>query len=113
MSGPHYSCADTTCRVIRLQTHLPVLGLVDPLRIGPSKVAFTVEGSDGGTELRHGVEVCGEIIQHGDNMGGQRSPLCPLFANPVHLRGWKKKMPSADLGQNEVKCSCVTCTFRG
>lgn len=82
-----------TCGVIsRLHTHLPVLGLVDPLRIGPSKVTFTVEGGDGGTELGHGVEVCGEIIQHGDHVGGQRCSLCPLFGNPVHLQGWKKIM---------------------
>lgn len=91
------SCAHVACRVIslleiRLQTHLPVFGLVDPLRIGPRKVAFTVEGSDGCTELRHGVEVRGEIIQHGDNVGGKRCSLCPLLGNPAHLQGWRKEM---------------------
>lgn len=94
MSGPHPSCADYHLRShqpggIRLQTHLPVLGLVDPLRIGPSKVTFTVEGGDGSTELGHGVEVCGEIIQHGDDVGGERCSLRPLFGNPVDLQGWK------------------------
>lgn len=88
VSEPRGSCADVT----RLQTHLPVFGLVDPLRIGPRKVALTVEGSDGSTELRHGVEVGGEIIQHGHNVGGKRCSLCPLFGNPVHLQGWRKEM---------------------
>lgn len=37
------------------ETHLPVLGLVDTLRIGPRKAAFTVQSGDGSTELRHGV----------------------------------------------------------
>lgn len=86
------TCGVITPAGIRLQTHLPVLGLVDPLRIGPSKVTLTVEGGDGSTELGHGVEVCGEIIQHGDHVGGERGSLCPLFGNPVHLQGWKKIM---------------------
>lgn len=72
-----------------MQAHLPVFGLVHPLRIGPCKVAFTVEGSDGRAELRHGVEVGGEVIQHGDHVGGQRGSLCPLFGNPAHLQGWR------------------------
>lgn len=90
MSGPHPGSLSPAESSAWLHTHLPVLGLVDPLRIGPGKVTFTVEGGDGGTELGHGVEVRGEIIQHGDHVGGQRCSLCPLFGNPVHLQGWKK-----------------------
>lgn len=72
------------------ETHLPVFGLVDALRIGPRKAALAVEGGDGGTELGHGVEVGGEVVQHGDNVGGERRSLRPLFGNPVHLQGWRE-----------------------
>lgn len=90
-----------------LQTHLPVLGLVDPLRIGPSKVTLTVEGGDGSTELGHGVEVCGEIVQHGDDVGGERCSLCPLFGHPVHLQGWKKIVENTA----RVQSRCLQVTW--
>lgn len=67
------------------ETHLPVLGLVDPLRVRPCKAALTVQRCDSSTELRHRVQVCGEIIQHGDDVRGKCCSLCPLFGHPVHL----------------------------
>ena len=73
-----------------METRLPILGLVDSLGVGPRKAALTVQSRDGGTELRHGVQVCGEIIQHGDNVRGECCSLCPLFGHPVHLEEKKK-----------------------
>lgn len=72
-----------------MNTHLPVLALVDALRIGPGKAALAVQSRDGGAELRHGVQVGGEVVQHGDHVGGESRPLGPLFGHPVHLDQWK------------------------
>lgn len=80
-----------------METNLPVLGLVDTLRVGSGKAALTVKSGDGSTELRHGVEVCGEVIQHGDDMGGKCCSLCPLFGHPVHLDKQKHKVVVGDL----------------
>lgn len=73
-------------------THLPVLALVDALRIGPGKAALAVERRDGGAELRHGVQVGGEVVQHGDHVRGKSRPLGPLLGHPVHLEQWECKM---------------------
>lgn len=73
-------------KCVCLFTHLPVLGLVDALRVSPCKAALAVQSCDGSTELRHGVEVCGEVIQHGDDVRGKCSSLGPFFGHPVHLR---------------------------
>lgn len=78
-------------------THLPVLALVDALRVGPGKAALAVEGRDGGAELGHGVQVGGEVVQHGDHVGGQRRPLGPLLGHPVHLDKHKGKMCTGDI----------------
>lgn len=59
--------------------HLPVLGLVDALRVGACKAALAVEGRDGGAELGHRVQVGGEVVQHGDHMRGQGGTLGPLL----------------------------------
>lgn len=73
-------------------TRLPVLGLVNALRIGPCEAALTVQSSDGGAELGHWMQVCGEVIQHGDHMGGKCCSLGPLFGHPVHLGRRKHKI---------------------
>ena len=66
--------------------HLPVLGLVDPLGVGPCEATLAVERCDGGAELRHGVEVGGEVVQHGDHMGGESSSFGPFFGQPADLQ---------------------------
>lgn len=73
------------CECVWMGTHLPVLALVDALRVGPGKAALAVEGRDGGAELGHGVQVGGEVVQHGDHVGGKSRPLGPLLGHPVHL----------------------------
>lgn len=67
-------------------THLPVLGLVNSLRVSPSKTALAVQSRDGGAELRHGVQVGGEVVEHGDHMRGKGCALSPLLRQPAHLR---------------------------
>merc|ERR1712126_479550 len=57
-----------------LECGLPVLGLVNSLAIGLGELGLRVESGHGSGELGHGVEVGGEVVQHGDDMGGE---LCP------------------------------------
>ncbi len=67
-------------------THLPVLGLVNSLRVRPSETALAVQSRDGGAELRHGVQVGGEVVQHGDHVRGKGRTLSPLLRQPIHLK---------------------------
>jgi len=64
---------------------LPVLGLVDTVRVGLSKLALGVEGSDGGAELGHGVQVGGEVVEHSDNVGREAGAVGPLGGQPLDL----------------------------
>lgn len=85
------------CECVRMDTHLPVLALVDALGVGPGKAALAVEGRDGGAELGHGVQVGGEVVQHGDHVGGKSRPLGPLLGHPVHLNKHKCKIFTGDM----------------
>ncbi len=67
-------------------THLPVLGLVNSLRVCPSETALAVQSRDGGAELRHGVQIGGEVVQHGDHVRGKGRTLGPLLRQPIYLK---------------------------
>jgi hypothetical protein len=70
---------------LKLDTHLPVLGLVDAISIGLCVLALRVEGSNGGAELRHGVQVGGEVVQHGDHVRWKTGTVCPLLGQGLGL----------------------------
>ncbi len=78
-------------------THLPVLGLVNSLRVRPSETALAVQSRDGGAELRHGVQVGGEVVQHGDHVRGKAARLAHSLDNQFT---WKKQ-PTKSLNKRQ------------
>ena len=54
---------------------------MDSLIVAFGKLAFRVEGSDGGAKLRHGVKVAGEVVQHGDDVVRQGCTLIPFLSH--------------------------------
>lgn len=72
-------------------TYLPVLGLMDTLSISLGKLALRVKGSNGRTELRHGVEVRGEVVEHCNYMGWQFCTVYPFLGQSLGLNIRKKK----------------------
>ena len=68
-----------------LECGLPVLGLVDTLAVRLGELGLGVERGHGGGELGHGVEVGGEVVQHGDHVAGQLGAPRPVLAEAADL----------------------------
>ena len=68
---------------------LPVVGLVDALRVGLGELALALKRVDGRAELGHRVQVMREVVQHLDNMLRDMSAVVPFLGQPVNLLlGW-------------------------
>lgn len=64
---------------------VPVLGLLDASLVGLGELRLGLHGSDGGRQLRHGVEVLGEVVQHVNNVLGELAALVQLVGDTVGL----------------------------
>ena len=64
---------------------VPVLGLVDAVGVGLGELGLGVHGGDGRGELRHRVEVRGEVVQHVDHVGGEGGAAGPLLGHGLDL----------------------------
>lgn len=76
---------------------------MDSLGVGVLELGLGVEGGDGADELRHGVEGGGEVVQHGDHVGGQGGPGGPLLGDGLGLLvAWevtRQQEPEEALGE--------------
>ena len=68
-----------------VSTHFPIFGLMNTLCIGFGKFTLRVHGRDGCTELRHGVQLAGKVVQHRNDMVGDLSPLVPFLKRKTGL----------------------------
>lgn len=58
---------------------------MNTISVSLDELALRVEGSDGGAELGHGVKVCGEVVEHGNDMGRQFGAVGPLLGQRLDL----------------------------
>lgn len=64
---------------------VPVLSLLDARLVGLGELRLGLHGSDGSRQLRHGVEVLGEVVQHINNVLGELAALVQLVGDTVGL----------------------------
>lgn len=58
---------------------------MDTLSVGFGKLGLGVHGSNGGHKLRHGVQVRGKVVQHGDHVAGESCTRGPFLGQLAHL----------------------------
>lgn len=68
-----------------LEGRVPVLSLLGTSLVGLGELRLGLHGSDGSRQLRHGVEVLGEVVQHVNNVLGELAALVQLVGNSVGL----------------------------
>ena len=88
---------------------LPVLGLVQALGIGLGEGRLAVERRDGGAELRHGVQVGREVVQHRHHVRRQVGPVGPLLRNRLDLQNNKSRQFWASTSQALVSGCPADC----
>jgi len=64
---------------------VPVLGLLGARLVGLGELRLGLHGSDGSRQLRHGVEVLGEVVQQVNDVLGEIAALVQLVGNTVGL----------------------------
>jgi len=66
-------------------SYLPIFGFVSSSRVCLGELRLAVEGGNCCAELRHGVEVGWEVVQHCDDVGWQVGTVGPLFGQAFDL----------------------------
>jgi hypothetical protein len=68
-----------------IKGRLPVVGLVETLLVSLCELGLVIEGRDGHGELGHGVKVCGEVVEHLVDKGGDLGLLGELTGELADL----------------------------